>query len=132
MKLSEILKDISVLECAADPDTEITGIEGDSRKVQPGFLFVAVVGYQSDGHSYIASALQKSAACVLCSRKPEGEVPYVLVPDTRKGLAMAAANYYGRPAEKLKVVGVTGTNGKTTTTNLIKPMLESALGAKVG
>ena len=132
MKLSEILKDVPVLEWHADPEMEITGVEADSRRVCRGCLFVAVVGYESDGHSYIPSALEKGAACVLCSRPPESGVPYVLTDNTRRGLALAAANWFGRPAEKMKIVGVTGTNGKTTTTNLIKTILEKTTGKTVG
>ncbi|MBR6951995.1 MAG: UDP-N-acetylmuramoyl-L-alanyl-D-glutamate--2,6-diaminopimelate ligase [Oscillospiraceae bacterium] len=132
MKLSEILKDVPVAEWHADPDMEITGVEADSRRVKPGCLFVAVVGYESDGHSYIPSAMEKGAACVLCSRAPEKDIPYVLTENTRRGLALTAANRYGRPAEKMKIVGVTGTNGKTTTTNLIKTILEKTTGRTVG
>jgi UDP-N-acetylmuramoyl-L-alanyl-D-glutamate--2,6-diaminopimelate ligase len=77
-------------------------------------------------------AVEKGAACVLCQNAPEGEIPYVQTADTRKGLALVSANWFDRPAEKMKIVGVTGTNGKTTTTNLIKTILEEKAGAKVG
>ena len=132
MKLSDLLKDVPVLEWHADPNMEITGLEADSRRVSPGCLFVAVVGYESDGHSFIPSAADKGAACVLCSRAPETEIPYVLTENTRRGLALTASNWYGRPAEKMKIIGVTGTNGKTTTTNLIKTILEKTTGKTVG
>ena len=132
MKLSELLRDVKVLEWHASPDMEITCVEADSRKIREGGLFVAVVGYESDGHSFIPAAMAGGAVCVLCSRKPETDVPYVLTSDTRKGLALAASNWYGRPAEKMKIIGVTGTNGKTTTTNLIKTILEQTTGALVG
>ena len=132
MKLSEILKDVPVLEWHADPEMEIKGVEADSRRTGPGCLFVAVVGYETDGHGYIPAAAEKGAACVLCSRTPETDVPYVLTDNTRRGLALTAANWYGRPAEKMKIVGVTGTNGKTTTTNLIKTILEKTTGKTVG
>lgn len=121
-----------MLEFHADAELELTGVESDSRRILPGHLFVAVEGYESDGHNYIEAAVSKGASCVLCARVPDTDVPYVLVENTRRGLALAAANFYGRPAEKLKVVGVTGTNGKTTTTNLVKTILEKTLGAKVG
>ena len=111
MKLREILKDIEIIETNTDLDMEISAVEADSRKVSQGALFVAVVGYESDGHRFIPMALQKGAFCVLCQNKPEGDVPYVVTGNTRKGLAQASANFYGRPSEKMKIVGVTGTNG---------------------
>ena len=132
MKLAEIMRDVPVLEWHADPEMEITGVESDSRRAAEGCLFVAVVGYESDGHNYIRAAAEKGAACVLCSRAPEAEIPYVLMENTRRGLALTAANWYGRPAEKMKIIGVTGTNGKTTTTNLIKTILEKTTGSTVG
>ena len=132
MKLKELLKNIKIKELHADPETEITGVAGDSRKADNGSLFVAVKGYESDGHKYIPSAVKNGAVCVMCQTPPENDVPYVLTENTRQGLALASANFYGRPAEKMKIVGVTGTNGKTTTTNLIKSIIEKCLGAKVG
>ena len=132
MKLSAILEDIPVTAMTADPETEIRGICYDSRYVQPGELFVAVKGLQSDGHRYMADAVKKGAAAVLCQQAPEGECPYVLTPDSRLALCLASAAWFGRPAEKLTLVGVTGTNGKTTSTILIKHLLEDCLGAKAG
>ena len=130
MKLKEILSGICVTKLCADPETEITGVECDSRKVKPGCLFVAVRGYETDGHKFIPQAIQNGAACVLCCDEQDG-IPYCLTDNTRIGLAVTAANFYGRPADKMKIIGVTGTNGKTTTTNLIKTMLELD-GHKVG
>ena len=124
MRLEQLLAGVAITASNADWNTEITGVCFDSRKVTPGCLFVAVVGYVSDGHQYIAMAMEKGAACVLCQNAPEGEIPYVQTADTRKGLALVSANWFDRPAEKMKIVGVTGTNGKTTTTNLIKTILE--------
>lgn len=132
MRLEQLLAGVAITASNADWNTEITGVCFDSRKVTPGCLFVAVVGYVSDGHQYIAMAVEKGAACVLCQNAPEGEIPYVQTADTRKGLALVSANWFDRPAEKMKIVGVTGTNGKTTTTNLIKTILEEKAGAKVG
>ena len=132
MKLSDLLKDIPVLEMTADPQLEITGVSYDSRRVEPGHMFVAVTGYAADGHQFIPSALSKGAVCVLCERKPQGEIPYVLVPAARPALAMLGANWYGHPADRMTILGVTGTNGKTSVTYLMKAVLEQTLGAKVG
>ncbi len=132
MKLFDLLKDIGVLETNADAGMEITGVSYDSRKTAPGHLFVAVTGYAADGHRFIPMAAEKGAACVLCERVPDVEIPFVRVADTRAALAVLGANWYGHPAEKMTVVGVTGTNGKTTTTYLLKSVLEQCLGAKVG
>jgi UDP-N-acetylmuramoyl-L-alanyl-D-glutamate--2,6-diaminopimelate ligase len=132
MKLKDILKDIPVTASSVSGDTEIRDICYDSRQVQPGDLFVAVVGLASDGHKFIPMALEKGAAAVLCQQAPETDGPYVTTPDSRKALALASAAYFGHPADKLCMVGVTGTNGKTTSTILIKHLLEDSLGAKVG
>lgn len=131
MKLQAILQGLEPLEVHADLSREITGICYDSRAVKPGNLFVAICGYDTDGHKYIPMALEKGAACVLCEKAPaEGE--YVLLSDTRRGLALAGANWYGNPAWEMTMIGITGTNGKTTTTYLVKHILEDCLGAKVG
>lgn len=132
MKLSEILQGIEVLECNCSMDLEITGISYDSRQTQPGDLFVAVTGFASDGHKFIGMAREKGAAAVLCERAPQEPVPYIRVADTRLALALASANYFGHPAGQMTFIGVTGTNGKTTTTYLLKHILEQVLGAKVG
>lgn len=110
----------------------VTGVCYDSRRVKSGDLFVAVRGYESDGHKYIPMAVEKGCAAVLCEEAPAGNVPYVQTDDSRLGLALAARNFYGDPSREMKVIGITGTNGKTTTTILIKQILEKTLGAKVG
>ncbi len=132
MKLKELLKDISVLQMQADPELEITQIVYDSRKVTPGSLFVAVTGFVSDGNRFIPMALEKGAAAVVTAEQPEGQFPYVLVESDRLALAMLGANFYGRPAQAMTMIGVTGTNGKTSVTLLLKQVLEKTLGAKVG
>ena len=132
LKLKDLLKDIEISDITADPEAEIGGVAYDSRRVKPGDLFVAVEGFRSDGHEFIPMALEKGAAAVLCRVPPEGDVPYVRAEDTRRALAIASRNFFGDPAGEMKLVGVTGTNGKTTTTLLIKRILEAALGAKVG
>lgn len=132
MKLKELLRDIPVTAMTADPETEIKNICYDSRMVKPGDLFVAVEGFKSDGNQFIPMAMEKGASAVLCSRQPEEGVPCVLTPDTRKGLALASAAYFGHPARKLKMIGVTGTDGKTTSTMLLKHTLETCLKEKIG
>ncbi len=98
----------------------------DSRAVQPCDLFVAIRGYATDGHNkYIAKAMEQGAAAVVCEEAPEG-VPAVVVENSRIALAEIAANRFGHPAESMVMIGVTGTNGKTTTTHLVKHMLEDA------
>ena len=132
MKLSDLLKDIPVLEMNVDPELEITGVSYDSRKVRHGHMFVAITGYAADGHQYIPMALSKGADCILCERRPADEVPFVLVPNSRVALAQLGANWFGRPADRMTILGVTGTNGKTSITYLLKSVLEQTLGAKVG
>ena len=132
MKLKELLKDIPVLECTADPELEITDVHYDSRKVTEGSLFVAVTGFASDGNRFIPMALSKGAVAVVTAKKPEGEVPYVLVESDRLALALLGCNFFSHPAKSMTMIGVTGTNGKTSTTLLLKQVLEKVLGAKVG
>ena len=132
MKLLQLLESLEVLECTADPNLEISALCYDSRKAVPGCLFVAIVGFESDGHRFIPAAAAAGAAAVVCEKAPETDVPYILVPDSRKAMAALAAEWFGHPTKELKVVGVTGTNGKTTVTYLLKSILEHAAGAKVG
>ncbi|MBQ2230929.1 MAG: UDP-N-acetylmuramoyl-L-alanyl-D-glutamate--2,6-diaminopimelate ligase [Oscillospiraceae bacterium] len=132
MKLRDVLKGVNTVFSSADGDIEITGITNDSRKAKEGYLFVAVRGYASDGHKFIASAIKNGASAVLCEEAPEDGGPYVVTDNSRAAEAEAASNFYGRPADKLKMIGVTGTNGKTTVTNLIKSVIEECTGAKVG
>ena len=132
MKLRELLKDITVLETNADPELEISSLVYDSRKVSPGSLFAAVSGFASDGNRFIPMAMEKGAAAVLTAKKPEGDIPYVLVENDRLALALVSANFFGHPANSMTMVGITGTNGKTSVTLLLKQVLETCLGAKVG
>ena len=132
MKLSKLLAQVPVVELAADPEAEITTVCYDSRKVTPGALFVAVSGFASDGNRFIPMAVEKGAAVVVTAKKPEGKVPYVLVESDRLALALISTNFFGRPAASMKMIGITGTNGKTSSTLLLKQVLETCLGAKVG
>jgi len=131
MKLKDLLQGLEPLELHADPEQEITGVCYDSRQVQPGNVFVAITGYAVDGHRFIPMALEKGASVVLCQQAPE-QGDYVLLADTRWALAVAGANWFGHPADQMTMIGVTGTNGKTTSTYLLKHILEKTIGAKVG
>jgi UDP-N-acetylmuramoyl-L-alanyl-D-glutamate--2,6-diaminopimelate ligase len=111
----------------------VRGIAYDSRKVEPGYVFVAIEGFRTDGHLFAGEALEKGAAALVVSKPVAvpGEVPLVRVPDTRLALALLAARFYGYPGHRLKLTGVTGTNGKTTTTYLLRAVYRRA-GARVG
>ena len=132
MKLKDLIQEIAVLECTADLGLEIEAVHYDSRKVTPGSLFVAVSGFASDGNRFIPMALSKGAVAVVTAKKPEADVPYVLVESDRLALALLGRNFFGHPAKAMTMIGVTGTNGKTSVTLLLKQVLEKCLGAKVG
>ena len=131
MRLNQVLAGVTLTARRA-PDLEISGICYDTREMSPGCLFVALPGYKTDGHRYIQQALKGGAAAVLCRTPPEGEGPWLVTPDPRAALAIVSANWFGHPARELTALAVTGTNGKTTTTYLLKAMLEGVLGARVG
>ena len=127
MKLKDLLREITPTRLTGPADRDITGICYDSRKVTPGSLFVAIRGFQSDGHAYIPSALEKGAAALVVEEMPEAlpeAVTCVQVSDSRAALARLGAAWYGHPEKELKLVGVTGTNGKTTVTHLTRHILE--------
>ena len=135
MRFSQLLEGVAPVD-RIDADPEIIALCVDSRDVTAGALFVAVPGYVTDGHQYIAQALRSGAAALLLQRDrvdaahlPKG--PLALVPDTRATLASVAAAFYGHPASHLRVIGVTGTDGKTTTCYLINAVLEEA-GSETG
>lgn len=130
MRLGELLQGLTT---TADYDTEvpIQGIAYDSRKVKPSDVFVCIKGFQSDGHRYVESARKNGAAAIVAQDRVETALPVAYAPDTRIALAHMASRFYGEPEKKLKLIGVTGTNGKTTVTYLVKTILEQA-GKKVG
>lgn len=132
MKLKDLLKDVPVLACTADLQTEISGVCYDSRKVSAGDAFVAVTGFAADGNRFIPMALDRGAAVVVTARKPQQEIPYVLVESDRLALAKMSCNFYDHPADTMTMIGITGTNGKTSSTLLLKQVLEQVAGAKVG
>ena len=132
MKLRELLSGISVLETTVDLELDIPSVAYDSRKVTPGGLFVAISGFAVDGNRFIPMALEKGAVAVVTAKRPADHVPYILVESDRLALALIGCNFYGHPARSMTMIGVTGTNGKTSTTLLLKHVLEKTLGAKVG
>ena len=132
MKLKDLLKDVPVLKMNVAEDLEVCDIAYDSRKVTEGGLFVAITGFATDGNRFIPMALQKGARVIVTAKEPGEDIPFVLVESDRLALAQISSNYYGRPGEKMKLIGVTGTNGKTSSTLLLKHVLEQVLGAKVG
>jgi len=125
--LRSALTDATLVGAPNAGATEITGIAYDSRAVAPGDLFVALPGVHVDGHRYIEAAVARGASAVLCQYPPGGNppVPHLLVSDTRAAMADVAARFYGDPSERLNVVGVTGTDGKTTTSFLLHAVLQS-------
>ena len=134
MKLEEIINGIEVIETKGDLAKEISGIHIDSRKVESGHLFVAVKGTQTDGHAYIEKAIEKGASAIVCETLPESlneNVIYIKVKDTEDCVGPLTTAFYGNPTSKLELVGVTGTNGKTTIATLLYKMFRK-FGYKVG
>ncbi len=133
MKLQQLIEALGAgITAAGNTDIDISALAYDSRKVEPGSLFVAIPGTQVDGHKYIPQALSAGAAAIVAERQVEtGDKPLIIVPDSRRALAAMAAAFYHYPDRRMRLIGVTGTNGKTTTTYLLKWLLESA-GHKVG
>ena len=132
MKLLELLKNIPVLESNVSMELDIAHVAYDSRQVECGGMFVAITGFATDGNRFIPKALEKGAAVVVTAKRPEDGVPYVLVESDRQALALIGCNFYCHPAKAMTMVGVTGTNGKTSVTLLLKHVLEKTVGAKVG
>ena len=132
MKLKDLLRGVAIRSATADMEAEITGVSYDSRCTQAGDLFVAVSGFAVDGHKFVPMAAEKGAVCAICEREVEGTIPCVVVENTRRALAVIGENWFDHPAREMTMVGVTGTNGKTTSTYLIKSILEKKAGAKVG
>ena len=132
MKLRELIKNLSIIEMNADAELEISGVSYDSRKTEKGDMFVAIRGFEADGHKFIPKAVENGAAVILCEKKPSCDIPYVLVSDSRYGLAIVSRDFFGDPASEMTMIGITGTSGKTSSSYLIKHMLESKLDAKVG
>ena len=127
MRLSNILTGINILELKGSLDIPINQINFDSRKVVNGDLFVAVKGTQADGHAYIEKAIEQGAKAIVCQELParlNDTISYCVVADPAFALGVIAHNYYDRPSDKIKLVGVTGTNGKTTVATLLYQLFE--------
>jgi len=134
IRIEEILKGIDVVAVTGDTGSTVSGIEFDSRNVSPGTIFVAVRGQKSDGHEFIASATKSGATAIICEIvpfNPDKKICWIKVADSAKALGEAASNFYGNPSSSLKLVGVTGTNGKTTIATLLYRMF-IGLGYKCG
>ena len=134
MRLNELLKDVESLNIIGDVNVEITGVNIDSRRIEKGHLFVAIPGTVTDGHKFIPKAIELGAAAVLCEIIPEEEtagVTYIKVASTEDAVGKVATLFYGDPSRKLKLVGVTGTNGKTTIATLLYNMFRK-FGHKCG
>ena len=134
MKLNELLENVEVLNILGDTEVEITGVNIDSRKIEKGHLFIAIPGTQTDGHKFIPKAIEQGAVAVLCEyfpNKREPGVTYIAVESTEDNVGMVATQFYGNPSSQLKLVGVTGTNGKTTIATLLYNMFRK-LGHKCG
>ena len=138
MELKKVLAGLEGLKAKGTLDIDIKGIESNSKNIKPGYMFFAIKGFNTDGHDYINNAIEAGAnvimvqeGCDLKSIKLKPDTTLVMYKDTREALAKCSCNYYGNPSMKFKLIGVTGTKGKTTTTFMIKEILEKA-GHKVG
>ncbi len=133
-ELRDILYNVRITSTSGDMNQEMAGVSFDSRKVSPGFLFVASKGTQSDGHAFIEKAITAGATAIVCEVLPENideRITYVTVKNSARSLGIICGNFYGNPSKKLKLVGVTGTNGKTTVATLLYKLF-GGLGHRCG
>jgi UDP-N-acetylmuramoyl-L-alanyl-D-glutamate--2,6-diaminopimelate ligase len=128
MKLNALVRHLDSEEALGFSDFEIVGITNDSRKVSPGYLFVAIKGYKTDGHDFIEKSLEHGAVAVVSEKKLrlDPRIPQIIVRNSRKALSNLSCCFYNNPSKKIDVIGITGTNGKTTSAFLTKSIIESA------
>ena len=133
MKLTKLLERLDYKVLQGSDEIEITELTNDSRNVKEGSVFVCITGAVRDGHDFVQEVAEKGATAVIVEKEVEApeHVTVVKVEDTRYALALTSAAYFGYPADELKVIGITGTKGKTTTTYMVKSILEG-VGHKVG
>lgn len=131
MELKQILQGIEGIKAKGDLSVEVKDITNDSRKVKEGSMFIAIRGFETDGHKFVKDVIKMNPSAIMIEEGTDlkevtklESITILLVPDTRKALAIASQNFYDNPTGKLKIIGVTGTKGKTTTTYMLKEMLE--------
>lgn len=132
MRVKDLLSGVQMIKALVNMEQKITEVCFDYRKVIPGSLFVAIRGFVTDGNRFVGEALERGAVAVVTAVEPKTEIPYILVSSDRLALAQIGANYYNHPAKSMKLIGITGTNGKTSASLLLKHILETVCKAKVG
>ena len=140
IKLAQLIQTIENARVSGADDVMVTGIQNDSRRIEPGNIFVATQGGQADGHGFIDDAVKKGAVAVVCERRTTKDLgdtsaqaaTWIVVDDAGRALSRLASAFYGEPSDKLRILGVTGTNGKTTTAHLLRSILDGSPWGRTG